>query len=84
MLRSGEVSQAVAALSDGRGMDAVIICAAASSGDPIELAGEIARDRGRVVVVGAVPMDVPRRPTCDKELTCCSRGRTGPAADPRL
>ncbi len=60
VLRSGEVSQAVAALSDGRGMDAVIICAAADSNDPVELAGEIARDRGRVVVVGAVPMELCR------------------------
>ena len=78
VLRSGEVSPAVAALSDGRGMDAVIICAAADSNDPVELAGEIARDRGRVVVVGAVPMDVPRRPFYDKELSLLLSRSYGP------
>ncbi len=78
VLRSGEVGQAVAALSDGRGMDAVVICAAADSNDPVELAGEIARDRGRVVVVGAVPMDVPRRPFYDKELSLLLSRSYGP------
>jgi predicted dehydrogenase len=78
VLRSGDVTQAVAALTGGRGMDAVIICAAASSNDPIELAGEIARDRGRVVVVGAVPMDVPRRPFYDKELSLLLSRSYGP------
>jgi predicted dehydrogenase/threonine dehydrogenase-like Zn-dependent dehydrogenase len=78
VLRSGGVHQAVAALSDGRGMDSVIICAAATSNDPIELAGEIARDRGRVVVVGAVPMELPRRPFYDKELSLLLSRSYGP------
>src|SRR5690606_11358748 len=46
----------------------VIITAATSSEDPIRLAGEIARDRGRVVVVGAVPIRPPRSPYYEKEL----------------
>ena len=59
---------AVAAATDGVGADAVLIAAATGSNDPTELAGEIARDRGRVVVVGAVRMDVPRKVFYDKEL----------------
>src|SRR5690606_35006372 len=44
------------------------ITAATSSEDPIRLAGELARDRARVVIVGAVPMNVPRSPYFEKEL----------------
>src|SRR5690606_5313453 len=42
--------------------------AATESNDPIELAGEISRDRGTVSVVGAVKMDVPRKVYYEKEL----------------
>src|SRR6476661_7901932 len=40
--------------SRGRGADAVLITAATSSNQPVELAGDISRAKGRVVVVGAV------------------------------
>jgi predicted dehydrogenase/threonine dehydrogenase-like Zn-dependent dehydrogenase len=46
----------------GYGFDAVIITAAAPSNDPIELSAEISRKKGRIVVVGAVKMDIPRDP----------------------
>lgn len=48
--------------TNGHGFDAVIITAAAQSNDPIELAGELCRKKGKVVVVGGVPMNVPRDP----------------------
>lgn len=51
-----------------RGFDAVIITAATESNAPIEMAGEWARDKGVVVVVGAVKMDVPRKIYYEKEL----------------
>src|SRR5690606_33289663 len=44
------------------GFDAIIISAAAPSNDPIELSAELARKKGKVVVVGAVKMDIPRDP----------------------
>jgi predicted dehydrogenase/threonine dehydrogenase-like Zn-dependent dehydrogenase len=50
------------------GADAVIISAATKSKQPVELAGHIARDRGVVVVVGDVRVDVPREPYYLKEL----------------
>ncbi len=55
-------------LTGGRGVDAVIITAASESSGPVELAGEIAREKGRVVVVGAVKMELPRQPYYMKEL----------------
>jgi len=50
------------------GCDAVIITAATPSSEPVHLAGELARDRGRVVVVGIVGMDVPRKLYYEKAL----------------
>jgi predicted dehydrogenase/threonine dehydrogenase-like Zn-dependent dehydrogenase len=48
--------------TNGYGFDSIIITAAAPSNDPIELSAEIARKKGRVIVVGAVKMDIPRDP----------------------
>ncbi len=55
--------------SRGRGADTVLITAATPSNDPIELAGEAARAKGRVVVVGLVGMEVPRTSYFLKELS---------------
>jgi predicted dehydrogenase/threonine dehydrogenase-like Zn-dependent dehydrogenase len=68
LLRSDDVAGHVHGLSQGRGADAVIITAAAPSNDPFILAGDIARDRAKVVLVGAVPIEVPRSPYYEKEL----------------
>ncbi|MCK5470303.1 MAG: Gfo/Idh/MocA family oxidoreductase, partial [Cyclobacteriaceae bacterium] len=48
--------------TNGRGFDSVIITAAAPTNDPIELSAEIARKKGKVIMVGAVKMDIPRDP----------------------
>jgi predicted dehydrogenase len=66
--RGDDVLAAVAAFSGGRGADAVVITAATSSNDPVELAGEIARDRAVVSMVGATGMELPRKPYYEKEL----------------
>ncbi len=68
LLRSEDVVAQTHRLTEGRGADAVIITAAAPDNDPIVLAGELARDRAHVVIVGAVPIDVPRTPYYEKEL----------------
>ena len=60
--------KAVDLLTGGLGVDAVIITAATKSNEPIEIAGNICRDRGRVVIVGAVRADVPRSPFYEKEI----------------
>lgn len=48
--------------SGGYGFDSVIITAAAPSNDPVELSAEIIKKKGKVIVVGAVKMDIPRDP----------------------
>lgn len=49
-------------LTNGIGADAVIIAAATPSLDPINFAGAIARKKGKVVVLGAVPTGFDRDP----------------------
>ena len=46
----------------GHGFDAVIVTAATQSTDPVELASAILRQKGVIVMVGAVPMNIPREP----------------------
>jgi predicted dehydrogenase len=55
--------------SRGRGADGVLITAATTSNDPVELAGDASRSKGRVVAIGAVGMDIPRGPYFSKELS---------------
>jgi len=54
--------------SRGTGVDAVLITAETQSSDPVNLAAEIARDRGIVVAVGMVGMEIERRLYYEKEL----------------
>lgn len=54
--------------SAGAGVDAVLITAATDSNGPVALAADIARDRARVVAVGAVGLELPRKPYYMKEL----------------
>jgi len=73
--QAGEAS--VREFSRGRGADIVLICAGTPSNDPVELAGRIARQKGRVVVVGAVGLTIPREVYYRKELAftvSCSYG----------
>src|SRR5215213_1889311 len=65
----GDVKEAVLRWSRGRGADAVLLTAATQSDEPVELAGEISRLRGRVVAVGLVGMNVPRAAYFQRELT---------------
>lgn len=46
----------------GYGADAILLTAATQSNTPIELAGEIARPKAKIVVVGVVGLNVPRDP----------------------
>ncbi len=72
-----EILRVAKEFSNGAGADAVIICAATPSNQPVELAIELARKKGRIVVVGSVGMDIPRSPFYEKELDfyiSCSYG----------
>jgi predicted dehydrogenase/threonine dehydrogenase-like Zn-dependent dehydrogenase len=66
------------AFSGGLGCDAILICADTPSSDPVELAGNIARDRARVVALGAVGLQIPRKTFYEKELSFINSRSYGP------
>ena len=75
--RETAVEQA-GAFASNRGFDVVLICADTTSNDPVELAGALARDRGRVVATGAVGLNIPRKVYYEKELNFINSRSYGP------
>lgn len=72
-----DIAATCLALTEGHGVDGVLITAGTSSNQPIEVAGEVCRKKGRVIVTGAVRMDIPREPYFKKEIKVmisCSYG----------
>lgn len=68
---------AIESFTRGLGADAVIITASTGSNEPLELAIQAARKKGRVVIVGAIGMQMQRSPFYEKELEitiACSYG----------
>jgi predicted dehydrogenase/threonine dehydrogenase-like Zn-dependent dehydrogenase len=65
------------AASAGYGIDGVLICASTNSNQPIEIAPQMCRKRGRVVLVGVVGLELSRRDFYEKEISfqvSCSYG----------
>jgi predicted dehydrogenase len=72
--------QAVLGATGGRGADCVIVAAAAKSAGPCEQALQICRDRGRIVVVGAVEMSFPWNEMYLKEIQLLMSRAYGPGS----
>lgn len=68
----------VNSLTNGFGVDAVLITASTSSTDPVELAGEMCRKKGKVVIVGNVPTGFSRKNYFKKELDLRMSSSYGP------
>lgn len=64
-----ETTKAVQDWSRGRGADAVIVAAATTSSAVMARVPELCRDRGTVVVVGDVGLELDRRPLYERELS---------------
>jgi polar amino acid transport system substrate-binding protein len=60
------------------GADVVLITAATRSAEPLKLATQIVRDRGRIVVVGDVLVEASRAVMYEKELTLLMSRSYGP------
>lgn len=63
-----ETTDRIRAMTHGRGVDAVLLTAATHSSEPIARATQLTRDRGRLVVVGDVGLQLDRRPFYEQEL----------------
>jgi predicted dehydrogenase/threonine dehydrogenase-like Zn-dependent dehydrogenase len=77
-VQNEQAAEAALSFTHGRGCDAVLICADTTSDEPVTLAGAIARDRARVVAVGAVGLHIPRKSYYEKELTFLNSRSYGP------
>lgn len=65
---SAGLPEAAASFSGGFGVDAVIVTASSRSSEPINVAAEISRLKGRIVVVGMIGMKIDREPFYKREL----------------
>ncbi len=74
------LKEQVMAATDGKGADCVIIAAAAKSSAPCKLALDICRDRGRIVVIGAVEMEFPWNDMYLKEIQLFMARAYGPGS----
>ncbi len=70
----------VGPLTGGRGADCVIVAAASKSPAPAQQALEICRDRGRIVIVGAVGMEFPWNDMYLKEIQLFMSRAYGPGS----
>jgi predicted dehydrogenase/threonine dehydrogenase-like Zn-dependent dehydrogenase len=80
LVGSSELSDQIRAVTDGRGVDCVIIAAAAKSDAPCRIAVDICRDRGRIVDVGAVELSFPWYETYLKEIQVLMARAYGPGS----
>lgn len=74
----GDAARQVMALTNGVGADKVILCAATTSSQPTNEAFEMCRERGRVVMVGAMGMELERPAFYNRELDFVISRSTGP------
>jgi predicted dehydrogenase/threonine dehydrogenase-like Zn-dependent dehydrogenase len=80
----GDAVEQVMRLTGGVGADKVILCAATPASEPANQAFEMCRERGRVVMVGAMGMDLARTVLYQRELDFVISRSTGPGRyDPR-
>jgi predicted dehydrogenase/threonine dehydrogenase-like Zn-dependent dehydrogenase len=74
---AGDVVRQVAALTDERGADAVLLTLASDSDQPVQDAARMSRKRGRLVLVGVTGLTLNREEFFKKELSfqvSCSYG----------
>lgn len=79
-IASGSALESVRGLTSGRGVDCAIVAAASKSSAPAQHALSLCRDRGRIVVVGAVGMEFPWGDMYIKEIQLFMSRAYGPGS----
>ena len=77
---SSQIGEEVRAITNGLGADCVIVAAASKSSAPCQLALDICRDRGSIVIVGAVEMSFPWAEMYMKEIRLLMSRAYGPGS----
>ncbi|HMG33728.1 MAG TPA: bi-domain-containing oxidoreductase [Blastocatellia bacterium] len=74
------VVERVASITGGRGVDCAIVAAASKSSAPAELGLQICRDRARMVIVGALELNLPWDQMYMKEIQLFMSRAYGPGS----
>src|SRR5215211_651416 len=77
---STSIAEEVKAFTNGLGADCVIVAAASKSSAPCEMALQICRDRGTIVIVGAVELKFPWNEMYLKEIRLLMSRAYGPGS----
>jgi predicted dehydrogenase/threonine dehydrogenase-like Zn-dependent dehydrogenase len=77
---SVSIVEEVGSITNGLGADCVIVAAASKSSAPCKLALDICRDRGKIVIVGAVEMEFPWSEMYMKEIKLLMSRAYGPGS----
>lgn len=67
---SDEMFSAIEDFTSGLGIDGVVLTASTKSKQIMRDAGEISRNKGRIIIVGMFPIEIPRDVYYKKELEC--------------
>ncbi len=76
-IRGGDPVRSILELTEGVGVDGVLITASTPSREPILQSADACRHRGRIVLVGVIGLEIPRDPFFKKEIrfqVSCSYG----------
>jgi len=65
-------------LSEGYGVDKVLVYASNGDKNSVSMYAEMARDRGKIIIPGVIPMEVPRKDFFEKELELVVPRSAGP------
>jgi predicted dehydrogenase len=71
---------AVQTLTNGHGVDAVIICASSKTSEPLDLGVDLSRSRATIVVVGMIKMEMSWEAVYRKELKLVVSRAYGPGS----
>jgi len=64
--------------TDSKGLDSIIICASSKTNKPLEDAADLIRDKGKIVMLGAFPINVDRNKLYYKEVDLLISRSYGP------
>lgn len=73
-----DAAAVVRGLSRDRGADSVVITASSSTNEPLIVAGDVARERAIISIVGFLPIEIPRATYYAKELQVVVSRSYGP------
>jgi len=71
VIGTDDIENSAMSFTQGYGFDAVLILASTTSNQPLELAADISREKGNIVIPGMVSINVPREIFYQKELNLC-------------